>query len=765
MITFHCPICQKKIQVPNEFFGKAVKCLNCGNLMKAVPEVQVAKTEPEGPESRLTEGTATGKTDSDSAATPEPEPSGPPWRRMILLGILVIAVGLCVIQLSRKTQPAKPEESGERTTVRRMTTTQRLTRLSGQPLTTQLTTQAVITPRTPTLLPTLGAVNVVPTPVVARTDTNEGQRSTREKIRTLLADHPRPDMETARTLAGLYLEAAEDAIDADDYDTARKDTVSACKYAAGAKDTVLKEKAREKTVEVTKLAAEYGGLKIALETLRNNPNDSGANLAVGKFLFFSKGDAEKGLALLVKGSDPVIRAAAEQELLDPAGAEEQMAMGDTWWELGASSKDRIWQSKFRRRAVYWYELAKDRLPEESRDLAITRIRLATEVHESEKRSGRRVVNLIRLADPEKNTVAGTWKITKKKELVSDRTRAGRIEFSYQPPEEYDFRIEFTRLEGNEAVSQILPNPHNDNHFLWMMGGWQNSVAGFELVSGKVVAENPTTSKRPAWLVNGQRYVSVVQVRKDGIKVLVNRKLVAELKTYFSNLTLHPAYRLPGTNTLGVGSWDSRTVFHEVAVVEISGKGKVLPTSATVSEEGPEESESSESDRLNTGRSGPELSRLARYVDLISGGFHNGNRVRIKVGDHSFFENIPEGAGTAGLYLVAIDRDRVVLQKFYNTHWDKYYSDELARDISSLPTGTFVVAAVKDEATKQFTERGQRALAQIGAKKGLYKQAYRTSYYCLGLKGLAPGKAIEKVGMGELKYTGPKAGKKLNLTVP
>lgn len=149
----------------------------------------------------------------------------------------------------------------------------------------------------------------------------------------------------------------------------------------------------------------------------------------------------------------------------------------------------------------------------------------------------------------------------------------------------------------------------------------------------------------------------------------------------------------------------------------------------------------------------ELAKYAKHAKVVSGGFRNGNRVLIQMGSHIFYDNVPHGKETAGLYVVAIFKDRVLLHCFYNTFRTEWDSTSFAWGIESLPKGAFVIIAAKDEATIHFTKRAQQALRQIGAEKGLIGQEYRTSYLCIGVKGLAKGKAIEKIGMQELIYTG------------
>ncbi len=158
----------------------------------------------------------------------------------------------------------------------------------------------------------------------------------------------------------------------------------------------------------------------------------------------------------------------------------------------------------------------------------------------------------------------------------------------------------------------------------------------------------------------------------------------------------------------------------------------------------------------------DLQEYARYTHAVSGGFRNGNKVFIKIGNHVFYENVPHGIPHAGVYVVAVSKNRVLLQNFYNTYFAQGASMAMARDIAKLPEGSFVVVAVKDEGTRNFDKAGQKMLNKIGAGTGLLNQEARTSYLCLGIKGLNKGMAIEKVGMDLMEHKGENADEKAGL---
>ncbi|MHC4758437.1 MAG: interleukin-like EMT inducer domain-containing protein, partial [Planctomycetota bacterium] len=161
----------------------------------------------------------------------------------------------------------------------------------------------------------------------------------------------------------------------------------------------------------------------------------------------------------------------------------------------------------------------------------------------------------------------------------------------------------------------------------------------------------------------------------------------------------------------------------------------------------------------------ELEKYAKLTKVISGGRYGGGEVSIRVGGHGFYENVPDSMGTIGLYVVAIYKNEVLLKYHYNTYFDEGASEGFCRDIEKLPNGTFVVVAAREEPTRHFDKRGQRALYQIGAQKGLIGQEHRTSYLCIGVKGLARGKAIEKVGRGKLSHIGTECDKFIKFTFP
>jgi hypothetical protein len=68
-------------------------------------------------------------------------------------------------------------------------------------------------------------------------------------------------------------------------------------------------------------------VKKAEATLKENPDNPDANLAIGKYLAFSKGEWDQAIPCLAKGSDPFYQALAEKE----RGGAKPLEIGDAWW--------------------------------------------------------------------------------------------------------------------------------------------------------------------------------------------------------------------------------------------------------------------------------------------------------------------------------------------------------------------------------------------------------------------------------------------------
>lgn len=156
----------------------------------------------------------------------------------------------------------------------------------------------------------------------------------------------------ATAWSGAALDLAQEASEADDYETAVKLAARAEVLARAANEKGLQETAKERSKELVDLKRVADGLKACFKTLETKPGDAAANVAVGKFLSLVKGEWKRGLPMLAKGSEPALKNLAEQELANPTDPAAQAALGEAW-AAQAEKETPIYKARGRERAAEW----------------------------------------------------------------------------------------------------------------------------------------------------------------------------------------------------------------------------------------------------------------------------------------------------------------------------------------------------------------------------------------------------------------------------
>ena len=182
---------------------------------------------------------------------------------------------------------------------------------------------------------------------------------------------------TARTneararLAKAALDLVDRAIADDRFDVAVELATTGSFLSAQLKDIAVRDLAHSLSERARRVQKGAQDLQAARDALLVKPNDPAANLAVGKFECFLKQDWNRGLPLLVRGSDADLEALAKQELSAPANATDRLKLADAWWDLAnkrgadkraadpstTAGKDDLAVKSLRARAAYWYQRA------------------------------------------------------------------------------------------------------------------------------------------------------------------------------------------------------------------------------------------------------------------------------------------------------------------------------------------------------------------------------------------------------------------------
>ena len=174
------------------------------------------------------------------------------------------------------------------------------------------------------------------------------------------------------------------------------------------------------------------------------------------------------------------------------------------------------------------------------------------------------INLIDLFNPAEGVLSGKWTKQDKTITCQDVWGCKLIEFSYVPPEEYDYAIKFTVVSQFDAFQQVCYA--NERQFMWTLSGRINSTSGFGEINGKDYESTPTRVDSRGWISDGNSYTSVVKVRKDGVEAYLDDKLVSQWKTDFSDMSL-PGYIRPRQNqTVGLAFWGSHMIIESAEII-------------------------------------------------------------------------------------------------------------------------------------------------------------------------------------------------------
>lgn len=175
----------------------------------------------------------------------------------------------------------------------------------------------------------------------------------------------------------------------------------------------------------------------------------------------------------------------------------------------------------------------------------------------------KALNLLEGVDVVRNTVSGDWSMVRGELHGTGRTEFAKFAFNDIPvPEEYDFRVIFTRTAGGRAVSQHLVLPDGRN-VMWLMGAFDNRYCALETLSGLGGNENPTTVVKG--IENGRRYESRVKVRRDAIKIELDGKLIVDHPINGTEFSVFEKWKFPDSGTLGVGC-QQPAEFHLVELI-------------------------------------------------------------------------------------------------------------------------------------------------------------------------------------------------------
>ena len=353
--------------------------------------------------------------------------------------------------------------------------------------------------------------------------------------------------EEFQRLARSCLAWADEALQAEDVDGASRAAALAAQMARGGKDVQLVTRCEAKVRECADAKGIGDRLLKAREALRNG-DDPAAHLTVGQYLCFVKEDWKQGLSHLAKGGDESLKSLAVRDLANPPSTAEQIAVGDGWWEVAekqtGSAKERA-----RRRAAVWYDRALAAAG------GLQKLRLEKRLQEAgvDPSPGRNAVDLLKLIDPKRDALVGTWKLDDGG-LIADGTSVQahiKLEIPSELPEEYDLTAVVEKTDRDHVGDFFMVLSGGGRQFCFSVDAFNGTVGGIFQGDGKNPLESGLRTDG-GFFTPGVTRTLQYSIRKDSFTVKADGKEYFAWKDSWSRLSLHGAFAGRG-GRLVVGS--------------------------------------------------------------------------------------------------------------------------------------------------------------------------------------------------------------------
>ena len=377
-----------------------------------------------------------------------------------------------------------------------------------------------------------------------------------------------PESLSAIAAAGLAL--AEEQIRAGNFDGALKAARETEGAARSARDSAAAQNASNLVKDIPGMKRAHEIFAKAEMTLSTNPADPDACLTCGRYLCLVRGDWEAGLPLLAKGSNPALVEAAMKELARPETGQGQAELADLWFEVSEKERNAPDKRRWQAHAKAWYERAS------AGTTGILQLRVQKRLADLESSgagsagaAGGPSVDLLRLIDPAKDAVSGTWSLSGKI-LVAAPPEPAVLQIPYSPPAEYDLTIVTEKKDRLLFYVGLLVAGTQVSVFLDSMSSTLSCIGVF----GKGIEGETSTVFSGEALSKASPSTVVCSVRRTGIAVSVDGKKLLEFKGNLKKLVHDPGFRVPDNRALGIGS---NCLYHisKILLTPVSGQGRRL----------------------------------------------------------------------------------------------------------------------------------------------------------------------------------------------
>ena len=182
------------------------------------------------------------------------------------------------------------------------------------------------------------------------------------------------------------------------------------------------------------------------------------------------------------------------------------------------------------------------------------------------------INLLPLIDLAADSVLGIWRL-EGNALISPTGQAVRLQFPYQPPEEYMVSLQVERKQGNDCLGIGLVS--GKYQFCLCIDAYAGKVSGIEAIDGNGISGTNDVKFNGRVFADNKPHFVTVEVRTNNFITKVDDKVLISWKPDYSRLSNR--WSVPGSGNLFIGTWDSIWKITKFEVIPLNGSGAGVKT--------------------------------------------------------------------------------------------------------------------------------------------------------------------------------------------
>lgn len=148
-----------------------------------------------------------------------------------------------------------------------------------------------------------------------------------------------PSPALAGQVATAEIAAADQAASNDDFNAATKFEEKALAAARTLGDRTFLTAVQSHIAAIRQARAQFMQMSSAFARLKSDPNDPASNLAVGKYLCFTKRQWSAGLPRLAGSSDPALKQLSQSEIAAAADPSAETDLAERWWNVAEQNPE------------------------------------------------------------------------------------------------------------------------------------------------------------------------------------------------------------------------------------------------------------------------------------------------------------------------------------------------------------------------------------------------------------------------------------------